>query len=491
MFLALLLSASPVTTAQRSGPAKNKKLHVAARQGDLEALQAHIQKGTNLNQLDNYGYSALKCAMESSRPDVVKLLLDGGADANVKDGRGEPALTTAARRGQLEVVQMLLAKGADVNARDKRDATALLGAVQMRQQPVVEALVEAGADVNLEDSTGQSPLAVALRANNAGAAQYLRQQGAKEPVQRGPMSMYEDEYTQMTMQGPAGGGAAAVPQADLSFLEDPNAVMKKVASFGPLAAALQAVDANSQTEQRSWIQQRMDNRTTLLRSIEGQFGQEMTLLKGVATGEKAAKTVEAIDALNARREKRYEDLGDALREQRREAMRSQASSGRGRGRYSGRGGRGAYAEPTTDTGMNAYGPTATSARPRRGGEPNRPPMDPVTQQQIQTWLQAKPDDKSGLLDAVAELDRNELGNVHRIATEEEAKQTAVAIEGVLVARQRRIAKIQQEWQIYAERMQRLQERTDQRTGLRGRGRGMQNTQTQTNQPTSRRGRRYR
>jgi hypothetical protein len=127
------------------------------------------------------------------------------------------------------------------------------------------------------------------------------------------------------------------------------------------------------------------------------------------------------------------------------------------------------------------------ARPRRGGEPNQPPMDPVTQQQIQTWLQAKPDDKSGLLDAVAELDRNELGNVHRIATEEEAKQTPVAIEGLLVAREQRIARIKQQWQEYAERMQRLQERMDQRTGLRGRG--MQNTQT--NQPTTRRGRRYR
>ena len=308
--------------ANRNDPA-NKKLNVAARQGDLEALKLHIQKGTNLNEVDRYGFSPLKCAIEPGHTDAVKLLLDGGADPNIKDRSGASALMTAAGRGHVEIVKLLLAKGADVNSRDNRQATALHSAVQRRHQAIVQLLVEAGADVNAEDSSGQTPLSMALRQNMSETADYLRQHGAKEPEVVDPRSMYGQDYGPMTTQAPAADTFSAPEQ--LNVLEDPNAIRKTLKAFPGLEASLQAVDANSQSEQRSWIQRRMDNRTSLVRSVERQFRQEMVFLKTVAQSEKAEKTIAAIDKLSARRQRRYELLSDALRDQRREEMRSPVS----------------------------------------------------------------------------------------------------------------------------------------------------------------------
>jgi len=475
--------------ANRNDPA-NKKLNVAARQGDLEALKLHIQKGTNLNEVDRYGFSPLKCAIEPGHTDAVKLLLDGGADPNIKDRSGASALMTAAGRGHVEIVKLLLAKGADVNSRDKRQATALHSAVQRRQQAVVQLLVEAGADVNAEDSSRQTPLSMALRQNMSETADYLRQHGAKEPEVVDPRSMYGQDYGPMTTQAPAADTFSAPEQ--LNVLEDPNAIRKTLKAFPGLEASLQAVDANSQSEQRSWIQRRMDNRTSLVRSVERQFRQEMVFLKTVAQSEKAEKTVAAIDKLCARRQRRYELLSDALRDQRREEMRSQSTAGRGRGRsrYSARGGRTGYSQGTTGTATDPYGrDTAAAPRSRRRDEPNEPPIDELTRQQIQDWLQqTKPEDKKRLLDSVHQADLGEFGGLHRVASEEKAKKTTAAIEGLMLARQERVARIQQQWLEDDERMARMQERMEQR-GMRGRGRGMQGTQGQTTQQSGRR--RYR
>jgi len=485
---ALFAGNAALLAANRNNPA-NKELNVAARHGDLEALTLHIQKGTDLNKVDRYGLSALKCAIDPGHTDAVKLLLDAGADPNIKDRAGVPALTTAATRGYIEIVKLLLAKGADVNATDKRQGTALHEAVKGSRRELIKLLVDSGADVNAQDSNRQTPLTMAVRLNMTDMTDYLRQHGAKEPPPIDPRSMYPDQYGPMTTETATPDTFSAPDQ--LNVLEDPNAIRKTLQSFPGLQASLQAVDANSESEQRSWIQRRMDNRTTLVRSIERQFDQEMVFLKTVAQSDKAEKTIAAIDTLTARRHQRYELLSDALRDQRREQLRSQSTAGRGRGRsrYSGRGGRTGYSQGTTATATDPYArDTDTPTRSRRRDEPNEPPIDQITNQQIQTWLQTKPDDKKRLLESVHQADIGEFGGLHRLASEEKAQKTTAAIEGLMLARQERVAKIEQKWLEDDERMQRMQEHAEQRGGTRGRGRGTQRTQGQNTQQS---GRRYR
>jgi len=97
-------------------------------------------------------------------------------------------------------------------------------------------------------------------------------------------------------------------------------------------------------------------------------------------------------------------------------------------------------------------------RTRARTEPNRPPVDGDTAAQIQAWLGGKPEGKDALLTAVNKLDLAELDALRTLATEEEAKRTAAAIGGIMVARQGRVARITNEWKLDDERQAKLQER---------------------------------
>jgi hypothetical protein len=348
----------------------------------------------------------------------------------------------------------------------------------------VAKLVEAGADVNAEDNSGQMPLGLALARNSRETADYLRQHGAKEPETLDDrLRMYRGESEQAAPTLPV---ATSVAPLRATVLDDPNAIRAKVQSFEGLDKGVEAVDANSASEVRGWLQRRSDNRTSLVRATEKQFAQELAFVKKVATAEKAQKTIAAIDTLAAAREKRYEAISKRVREARREEMRSQSAT-RGRGRYSR--GRRSAGDETGDMGQGMYAnPGAAAVRPRGRNEAEEPPLDPVTEAQVQAWIQAKPEDKDRLLDAVHKLDIGEFEGLRQVAEEEGAKKTTAAIEGVMLARDERAAKIRAKWVLDDERMQRLEERQG---GRGGRGRGMTGTQQQDQMNQNTRGRRGR
>lgn len=466
--------------ASSASEAPPKSLQEAAGSGDLEQLKRHIDKGSDLNKADQYGYTPLKRAMESHQVEAAKLLIEAGANVNTKDRDGVTPLITGALNGQTELVEMLLAKGADKNAKDNSERTALHAAVQMSRTDIVDILVKAGADVNAQ-CRGQTPLSMATQRNLTEIAGILRQAGATMPtVANSPYGDYGGYE-----QGGAEAGAYVAAPVRVDIEVDPNAIRKQMQEFPDLTPALAAVDKNSQNEQRAWIQQRIDNRTSLIGAVEKQFGDDLAFIKKVATAEKAAETTKAIDELAVRRKERYAAIADALREQRREMLRQSREMMGGRGAYSGRGGRTSRSSRSTSTQDSTspygYGDTAGTRTPTRRHEPNEPQLDAETQSQIQAWLNAKPDDKKGLMEATYDLDESELGAVHQIATEEEAKKTCVAIMAVLMVRQERNAKVAAKWLEDEERMRRLQERL-----------GTNNTQgTPGAQPGMRTGRRGR
>src|SRR5690606_36081402 len=113
----------------------------AVREAALEALEALIAAGANVDTLAPDGTSALNVAIVSGYYEVASVLLDHGADPNLPDARGSPFHTIAWLRypgatGQaavgdeadapvrptgrvtsIELVRKLLAKGADPNVR--------------------------------------------------------------------------------------------------------------------------------------------------------------------------------------------------------------------------------------------------------------------------------------------------------------------------------------------------------------------------------------
>lgn len=68
-----------------------------------------------INERDNEGCTALICAAETGREDIMRALIQKGADLNVRNKVGMTAMNVAAEKGFIECVRVLLIAGADMN----------------------------------------------------------------------------------------------------------------------------------------------------------------------------------------------------------------------------------------------------------------------------------------------------------------------------------------------------------------------------------------
>jgi len=486
----------------QSGPNQGgvtKTLQQAAIDGDVDQIKMHIAKGADFNKADQYGYTPLKRAIEGHHAEAAKAIIESGkADINAKDREGKTPLIVAASMGEKEIADTLITKGADVKAKDSYDRTALHQAILLGQKELATVLIEKGADVNGADKTGQTPLTLAMQRNQTEIAELLKQKGAKEPVMRD--SLYGDYPMAGNQGGPQGPGAAPAAPARAAVEVDPNAIRAELKSFEGLPAALKTVDDKADVELPGWIQRRSDNRMLLLSAGERQFQEEMTFLKPIATEEKAAKTIKAIDDLIAKRKKRTDAINEQLRDQRRTTMATGRDSGQmgagrsgmrsGRGRTGGTGSGGSPAYPQA---AGPYGsPGARTPQRRPVAEPNQPVLDAETQSLAQAWLNNRPEDKKSLLESVHQMNLVDLDDLRLVATEEQAKKTTAAISGLMMIHAERVQKITKKWQEDDLRQQKLQERYGPGGMPAGRG-GMQGMQQQQQQmqPGMRGGRRGR
>lgn len=92
--------------------------------GDLKTVQQHIAAGTNLDQKDAYGSTALIIAATFGKIEVANALIEGGADLNVTNNEGGTALHSAAFLCQTEIVKALVDKGIDKNIKNNYGSTA-------------------------------------------------------------------------------------------------------------------------------------------------------------------------------------------------------------------------------------------------------------------------------------------------------------------------------------------------------------------------------
>jgi ankyrin repeat protein len=223
------------SSTEVKAPAQPKQptgdLLAAAANGDLQAVQAHIATGSDLNQKDPNGSTPLLIAATFGNAKVCQALIAGGADVNLKNNDGNTALVSAAFMCHPEIVKHLLAKGADPDIKNNTGSTArdsaglpwaavkpiydflnglifkpmgkpvdydriqktrpeiakILGAVAGAAKPVgnvakaavagdleaLKTLIAAGADVNAQNDKGETPLMEAAAMGQADAAKLL------------------------------------------------------------------------------------------------------------------------------------------------------------------------------------------------------------------------------------------------------------------------------------------------------------------------------
>ena len=132
----------------------------------IQAVEAIIEHGADVNAVNNIGQTALWFACVDGQDSFVKILLDTGAEPNIVDKYGDSCLH-AAIHGQCstETIHKIVDHGAHVNAVNKDGATPLLLACSAAHEGVVRLLLKAKADPNIADDDGDASLHAAAAAD--------------------------------------------------------------------------------------------------------------------------------------------------------------------------------------------------------------------------------------------------------------------------------------------------------------------------------------
>lgn len=161
-------------------------LHWAVKRGKVEAAQALLQFGADVNAPDSDGDTPLILAAWKGRPGLVAVLLEHGALTETLNHRKMSAFLAAGIRGDLATVALLLDKyHADANQADPSGFTLLHRAADNSNAELARILLKHGADPNLCRSESISPLYDAISSGTAEVVRLLLEAGASVRPARG------------------------------------------------------------------------------------------------------------------------------------------------------------------------------------------------------------------------------------------------------------------------------------------------------------------
>jgi ankyrin repeat protein len=135
-------------------------LHIAAYNGNAEAVRALLDAGVDPDEEDKDGLTALYwCCFQGLVGDqvpVAEALLDAGCDPNIsRTGCVDTPLTAAIASGNAELVALLLERGASPNVLTGQGVSPLMVAGREGSEGLVDLLLRYGAnrDIRCEGFT--------------------------------------------------------------------------------------------------------------------------------------------------------------------------------------------------------------------------------------------------------------------------------------------------------------------------------------------------
>ncbi|MGH7001395.1 MAG: ankyrin repeat domain-containing protein [Stellaceae bacterium] len=127
----------------------------AAAKDDAVEVTKLLHSGSNPNDADGQGNTALIYAAMHGNAEIAKLLIGRGAAVETRDRIGNTALHLAAQRGSVDVMTLLIAAKAAVDLPNKEGVTPLMLAAGGGQVAAVRLLMSLGADASRQDFTGR------------------------------------------------------------------------------------------------------------------------------------------------------------------------------------------------------------------------------------------------------------------------------------------------------------------------------------------------
>lgn len=166
--IALLKRGMDANSVDRSG---QPVLHIAAREGNLDVLQALVQAGADIDKRNAMKETPIMLAALAGHTRLVEFLLSKEAQINHP---GWTPLLYAATTGQNEIIKLLIENHAYIDSSSPNGSTPIMMAVRGGFQATVRLLLEEGADPTVKNENGENALMWADKAKQTEMAEAMR-----------------------------------------------------------------------------------------------------------------------------------------------------------------------------------------------------------------------------------------------------------------------------------------------------------------------------
>lgn len=117
-----------------------------------------LEKGYDIDNIDNNHETPLIYSCKSNKEDVAKLLIDNKANINIYDDFNDSPLMWSAYKGNLSLVKYLVENGADVNHKYRDGKNALMWACKRNHTEIVQYLLNFTIDISMVDNRDENLL---------------------------------------------------------------------------------------------------------------------------------------------------------------------------------------------------------------------------------------------------------------------------------------------------------------------------------------------
>jgi len=150
-------------------------LHDAVKAVNEEKIHALVEKGMDVNTLDEEGKTPLHFASSIGRYSIVKYLVDKGTNVHIKDKNHKTALVYAIEKNRIKVI-IYLSKMANVLEDEKEDDGLFIAAKNGDMDYVAYALSRS--DINRVNKDGKTALHIAAESGQYETVAFLLNLGA-------------------------------------------------------------------------------------------------------------------------------------------------------------------------------------------------------------------------------------------------------------------------------------------------------------------------
>jgi len=133
----------------------------------VDILDAFLNKGYDINSVDNLGESLLFKAVAAKDEFLMNILLEKGANILLTNNNGESVLAKSIKENtSIRLIKFLVVLGSDVNQQDNNGETPLHKAFHLDNKAVIQILIDENADLKITNNNNFTPVDISLYMND-------------------------------------------------------------------------------------------------------------------------------------------------------------------------------------------------------------------------------------------------------------------------------------------------------------------------------------